>query len=776
MRAKQRRFKDRDRKLGVPILIHGDAAFAGQGLVAETLNLSQLKGYRTGGTVHIVVNNQIGFTTSPVDSRSTRYCTDVAKMIEVPIFHVNGDDPEAVVYVAELALDFRETFGQDVVIDLVCYRKHGHNENDEPAFTQPLMYAAIQKRPTIRALYTEKLIASGELSRKRPRRSPRPSATSSRPSTTRSTTTPPSSRPRRASAASGRAQAGLLVRAGRHRRPGRDLKRIIKGDRDDPRRLSTSTRRSSASSTPGSRSIETGEGVDWGFGETLAFGSLLAEGIPVRLSGQDSRRGTFSHRHAVLVDGTNAETYVPLNTDLRPRDRDLRLRQPPVRGRRARLRLRLLARRAEHADPLGGPVRRLRQRRPGDHRPVHRLGRVEVGPGQRPGDAPAPRLRRPRPRALQRPARAVPLALRRGQHPGRQRDHPRPVLPPAPPPGQARLPQAPDRDDPQVLLRAKQAVSTLDDLASGRFQEVIDDPVAADRVKRVVLCSGKVYYDLVAKREEWNKTREVAILRLEQLYPWPRKALKAALGRYRSAREWVWCQEESQNMGGWTFVAPRLRELTGQDFQYVGRDASASPATGSHTIHDREQKNWWRPPSGPPSRTWSRRTTRPGRSSPSRARTDPMALVPIKVPKVSESISEGILASWLKPDGSTVKAGEPLFELETDKASQVFISPGAGNLEDPGGEGRPSRSSPSSAPSTPMARPARRQAPRTAEEARPPLAANDGPSSPRSGRRHRPSRTTAAWPPPLSPHRSVGSSPRLTSTPPGSKGPAEGVA
>ena len=238
MRAKQRRFKDRDRKLGVPVLIHGDAAFAGQGLVAETLNLSQLKGYRTGGTVHVVVNNQIGFTTSPVDSRSTRYCTDVAKMIEVPIFHVNGEDPEAVVYVAELALDFRETFGQDVVIDLVCYRKHGHNENDEPAFTQPLMYAAIQDRPTIRAIYTEKLIASGELS-------------AEEADTIAETfgdklqavydevhdhaaKIPPT--PGFGGQWKG-LQAELLVRPGRHRRPGRDPQADHPGHLDDPRGL-----------------------------------------------------------------------------------------------------------------------------------------------------------------------------------------------------------------------------------------------------------------------------------------------------------------------------------------------------------------------------------------------------------------------------------------------------------------------------------------------------------------------------------------------------------
>ena len=590
MRAKQRRFQNSDRRLGVPVLIHGDAAFAGQGLVAETLNLSQLKGYRTGGTVHIVVNNQIGFTTSPVDSRSTRYCTDVAKMIEVPIFHVNGEDPEAVVYVAELALDFRETFGQDVVIDLVCYRKHGHNENDEPAFTQPIMYSAIQKRLTIRELYTEQLITSGELSREeadtiaetfsdklqavyeevhdhaakipatpgfggpwkgfKPGYSFAPTETGVPIETLKAITVKTSVIPE-----------SFLVNP--------KIKRQLDA------RLKT---------------IETGEGLDWGFGETLAFGSLLAEGIPVRLSGQDSRRGTFSHRHAVLVDGNTAETYVPLNTVSDKGTEicvyDSLLSEAAVLGFDYGYSLdepnMLILWEAQFGDFGNGAQVIIDQFISSAESKWGRAsGLVMLLPHGYEGQGPehsSARLERFLSLCAEdniqvvnatTPAQYFHLLRRQVK-----RDFRKPLV----------------VMTPKQLLRRKQAVSSLNDFVTGRFQEVIDDSVAPDRVKRVVLCSGKVYYDLVNQREKSNKTREIAILRLEQFYPWPADALKAALGRYRSAREWVWCQEESQNMGGWTFTAPRLRELTGQDFQYVGRDASASPATGSHTVHDREQE------------------------------------------------------------------------------------------------------------------------------------------------------------------------------------------
>ena len=416
MRAKQRRFHDRDRRLGVPILIHGDAAFAGQGLVAETLNLSQLPGYRTGGTVHIVVNNQIGFTTSPSDGRSTRYCTDVAKMIEAPIFHVNGEDPEAVVFVGELALDFRQRFGRDVVIDMVCYRRHGHNEGDEPAFTQPLMYEKIKNRISIRELYTEQLVMAGDL-------------TSSEAETIAETFADKlrevleevkarGRRARQPTTAGSPAHGAALApsfRSSRWKRGSR-TKRCGRSPRRSPRFPPGFTVNPKLAKMISGRvkTMETKGTLDWAFAEMLAFGSLIGENIPVRLSGQDSRRGTFSQRHSVLVDQKTGERYTPLNhlKDGQPEFcvYDSLLSEAAVLGFDYGYSLDD----PQHADHVGGPVRRLRQRRPGDHRPVHRLGRVEVGTRQRAGHALAPRLRGTGARALERPARAVPPALRRG--------------------------------------------------------------------------------------------------------------------------------------------------------------------------------------------------------------------------------------------------------------------------------------------------------------------------------------------------------------------------
>jgi 2-oxoglutarate dehydrogenase E1 component len=588
-RAKQRRFADRDRKLGLPVLIHGDAAFAGQGLVAETLNLSQLRGYRTGGTVHVVVNNQIGFTTSPVDSRSTRYCTDVAKMIEVPIFHVNGEDPEAVVTVAELALDFRETFGQDVVIDLVCYRKHGHNEADEPAFTQPLMYEKIRSRPSVRALYTEALIASGELS-------------SDEAETIAETfrdkmeavyeevhdhATKVAGSPVFGGLWTGFSRAYSFapvatgVAAEELRRITEVTSKIPEGFHANPKIARQLEARL--------KTIEAGEGIDWAFAEMLAFGSLLAEGTPVRLSGQDSRRGTFSHRHAVLVDMTNGNAHVPLNGVAGEKAEicvyDSLLSEAAVLGFDYGYSLdepnMLILWEAQFGDFANGAQVIIDQFIASAESKWGRAsGLVMLLPHGYEGQGPehsSARLERFLSLCAEdniqvayptTPAQYFHLLRRQVR-----RDFRKPLI----------------VMTPKSLLRLKQAVSSLDDLASGRFQDVLDDAISPEKVKRVVLCSGKVYYDLVAHRDKANKAREVAIVRLEQLYPWPADALSAVLNRYTAAREWVWCQEESQNMGGWTFAAPRLKELTGRDFLYVGRDASASPATGSHTIHDREQ-------------------------------------------------------------------------------------------------------------------------------------------------------------------------------------------
>jgi 2-oxoglutarate dehydrogenase E1 component len=593
MRAKQRRFKDRDRKLGIPILIHGDAAFAGQGLVAETLNLSQLRGYKTGGTIHIVVNNQIGFTTSPIDGRSSRYCTDVAKMIEVPIFHVNGDDPEAVVYVAELATDFRETFGQDVVIDMVCYRKHGHNEGDEPAFIHPLMYAKIKERETVRALYTKSLIAAGELSQAEAdtiaetfkdkmqsiydevhvrRVQPKPlqhgfgahwKGLTSRYSFAPVDTAVPLE--------TLKALALQLSAFPADFKPNPKIERIL------------NARTEAMLNGP----------MDWASAEALAFATLLTrqpQGIPVRLSGQDCRRGTFSQRHSVLVDPRSGEEFYPLK-NLAPTQADFNvfdslLSEAAVLGFDYGYSLdephMLVMWEAQFGDFANGAQVVIDQFLASAESKWGRAsGVVLLLPHGYEGQGPehsSARLERFLTLCAEdnmqvanatTPAQYFHLLRRQVL-----RDFRKPLI----------------VMTPKSLLRHKQAVSTPQDLAQGTFREVIDDiNDSPDRVRRVVLCSGKVYYDLLAEREAKGKELEVAIIRLEQIYPWPVDALSAALGRYRQAREFVWAQEESQNMGAWSFVSPRLDELTGQTFEYVGRDASASPATGSKAVHDREQ-------------------------------------------------------------------------------------------------------------------------------------------------------------------------------------------
>ena len=556
MRAKQRRFKDKDRKLGVPILIHGDAAFAGQGLVAETLNLSQLRGYRTGGTVHVVVNNQIGFTTSPADSRSSRYCTDVAKMIEVPIFHVNGEDPEAVVYVAEMALDFREAFGRDVVIDLVCYRKHGHNEGDEPAFTQPIMYGKIVGRPTIRALYTQALIDSGEMTADQAASIAETFKDKLQAVFDEVHLHAPKSLP---SNGFGGPWKGFQPRY-RHEStltgvPIETLRKIAEATSSVPETFHIHPK-IGRQLTARLKTFESGEGVDWAFGETFAFGSLLAEGIPVRLSGQDSRRGTFSHRHAVLVDSQDGEPHVPLNA-LSANGAEIcvydsLLSEAAVLGFDYGYSLdepnMLILWEAQFGDFVNGAQVIIDQFIASAESKWNRSsGLVMLLPHGYEGQGPE--------HSSARLERFLQLCAE---------DNIQVVYPTTPAQYFHVLRRQMKRDfrkplivmTPKSLLRLKAAVSSVADFTSGSFREVIEDAGSPERVKRVVFCSGKVYYDLVAKREEFNKTREVAIVRLEQFYPWPGDALKAVHDRYPTVKEWVWAQEESHNMGGWTFVAP----------------------------------------------------------------------------------------------------------------------------------------------------------------------------------------------------------------------------
>ncbi len=588
-RAKQQHAGDRERTMGLPLLLHGDAAFAGQGLVAETLNLSNLAGYTTGGTIHVIINNQIGFTTAPADARSTIYCTDVAKMIQVPIFHVNGEDPEACVYVAELALDFRQTFHRDVVIDVFCYRRHGHNEGDEPAFTQPLMYRKIRERPTLSEIYTEQLILSGDL------------------------TTDESEALQAKFQAKLQAAQEEVRSGGAHPNGAAGFDRQWRGltphYSHEPaqtaiplERLETITE--ALTLVPDSftvhpkiarqleerrKEVQERKPIDWAFAESLAFGSLLLEGVPVRLSGQDSRRGTFSQRHAVLYDPTTGEPYYPLSllsTEKVPfQVYDSLLSEAAVLGFEFGYALdspsTLVLWEAQFGDFANGAQVIIDQFICCSLSKWQRdCGLVMLLPHGYEGQGPehsSARLER----YLQLCAEdnmqvcypSTPAqyfhVLRRQM----KRNFRKPLI----------------LMTPKSLLRLKAAVSPVEAFTQGRFQEVIDD-AAADpgRVRRVLLCSGKIYYELAERRAQ-EESGEVALVRVEQLYPFPEEVLGKVLARYRKAKEWAWVQEESQNMGAWSFMEPRLRGM-GYAVEYVGRDASASPATGSHQVHLREQR------------------------------------------------------------------------------------------------------------------------------------------------------------------------------------------
>jgi 2-oxoglutarate dehydrogenase E1 component len=588
-RAKQNLDGDRERQRHIPLLIHGDAAFAGQGLVAETLNLSQLAGYTTGGTVHIVVNNQIGFTTPPSDARSTTYCTDIAKMLQVPIFHVNAEDPEAAVYVTELALEFRQTFNKDVVIDMICYRRHGHNEGDEPSFTQPIMYAKIKDRPTVTEIYTEQLILRGALSvdeteaiddafhekLANAQREVKSGSVAFRPGMRGF-----EGRWQGMSRAYSRHPAETAVSYETLWQITQALTRVPQNFELNPKigKLLEARLNEMRSRQP----------IDWAFAEALAFGTLLLEGTPVRLSGQDSGRGTFSQRHATLHDARTGEPYLPLSA-LGPKQApfsvyDSLLSEAAVLGFEFGYTLddpnMLVLWEAQFGDFANGGQVIIDQFLVCSNSKWQRdSGLVMLLPHGYEGQGPehsSARLER----YLQLCAEdniqvCYPSAPAQYFHVLRRqmkRNFRKPLI----------------LMTPKSLLRSKHTVSPIQEFSDGRFLEVIDDTGAdPSRVKRVLLCSGKVYYDLLEKRTG-RGAEEVAIVRVEQFYPFAEEMLRRIVGRYRKAQAWVWVQEESQNMGGWTFMEPRLREL-GCEVAYVGRDASASPATGSLAIHRREQ-------------------------------------------------------------------------------------------------------------------------------------------------------------------------------------------
>ncbi len=599
VRARQDMAGDtRGRHSVMGILMHGDAAFAGQGLVYETLAMSQLIGYRTGGTVHVVVNNQIGFTTVPAHAYSGLYCTDVAKSIQVPILHVNGDDPEAVVWCAEMAAEFRMTFGCDFVLDIVCYRRHGHNETDEPAFTQPLMYRAIRDRKTTRALYAEHLVAEGVVSADEVK-SMWDGFTATLEAAYQAAQ---GFKPNKADWLEGH-WAGLsapdsaaewpdgdtAVAPDVLRQVGLALARVPAGFDANPK----ITRQLEAKRVM----IESGQGIDWATGEALAFGTLLLDGHRVRLSGEDCQRGTFSQRHAVLVDQTTQNEYVPLN-NIAPAQAKIEiynslLSEAGVLGFEYGYSLAdprsLVLWEAQFGDFANGAQAIIDQFIAGGETKWLRMsGLVMLLPHGHEGQGPehsSARLERYLQLCAERNMIVANIttpanyfhALRRQLK--RKFRKPLVVM------------------TPKSLLRHKLCVSPLEAFGPGtRFLTVIPETDAIappEQVKRVVLCAGKVYYDLLAQRREQG-IDTIALVRVEQLYPFPKVSLPKALAAYSRA-EVVWCQEEPENMGAWHFADRRIETVLGKlggaavRPRYIGRRSAASPATGLAKIHAAEQ-------------------------------------------------------------------------------------------------------------------------------------------------------------------------------------------
>jgi len=575
----------------LPVLIHGDAAFAGQGVVTETLNLAELRGYRTGGTIHVIINNQVGFTTGPSSSRSTLYCTDVAKGMQVPIFHVNGDDPEACVRVADLAFDFREQFDRDVIIDMVCYRRRGHNEGDDPSMTQPLMYGLIEAKRSVRKLYTEALVRRGDISVAEAEgvlQDYRAQLERVFTETRDGGYTPPPEAEPVAGLERPEAQledAGVMVgwKTAVDRsvleRIGRAHLRPPEGFTVHPKLTSLLQRREQMSREGG---------IDWGYGELLAFGSLLLEGTPVRLAGQDSRRGTFVQRHAVLHDRDTGAEWTPLLYLSSDQEKfwvyDSSLSEFAAMGFEYGYSVErpdaLVLWEAQFGDFASGAQTIVdefissAEQKWGQHASVVLLlphGFEGQGPDHSSG-----RIER----FLQLCAEdnmtvAAPSSPSSYFHLLRRQAYARPRRPLI-------------VFTAKSMLRLKAAVSGVQDFTTGTFREVVpDDAVDAAQVDRVLLCSGKVYYDLLAHREQVSDTR-TAIVRLEQLYPLEVEALREATAAYGDA-ELVWVQEEPRNQGAWPFIALTAPESLGRPIRAVARAASASPAAGSHKTHVVEQ-------------------------------------------------------------------------------------------------------------------------------------------------------------------------------------------
>jgi 2-oxoglutarate dehydrogenase E1 component len=592
-RARQERRGDALGDKVLPVQIHGDAAFAGQGVVMETLQLSQARGFYTGGTVHVIINNQVGFTTSdPHDARSTLYCSDVAKMIEAPILHVNADDPEAVCFVIRFALEYRMKFHKDVVIDLVCYRRHGHNEADEPAATQPLMYQVIRKKPTVRQLYADTLKSQGVLSgadAAAMMEQYRSGLDEGKP---------------QARAALGLIGNGYTVDWSKYL--GADWSETVKTGVDmgrlrvlgkaitsyptdwnlHPRVLAIMQARE--------KMINGDLALDWGCAENLAYASLVQDGYPVRLTGQDSGRGTFFHRHAVLYDQLTGRSYVPLQHLAANQPKftviDSVLSEEAVMGFEYGFSTAephcLTIWEGQFGDFCNGAQVIIDQFISSGEAKWGRLSGITLFlphgyEGQGPEHSSA-RLER----FLQLCAEynmqvCVPSTPAQMFHMLR-RQMLRPLRKPL------------IIMTPKSLLRHPLSVSRLEELGAGGFQTVIDeiDEIRTSAVTRIVFCSGKVYFDLLKSRRE-AKVESVALVRIEQLYPFPSEEYEAVLQKYSNAREIVWCQEEPQNQGSWYQIRHRLQSKLGENHEllYAGRAGAAAPATGIAALHEQQQRN-----------------------------------------------------------------------------------------------------------------------------------------------------------------------------------------
>jgi len=591
VRAKQAHAGDSRCSQVIPLLIHGDAAFSGEGIVPETLVLSDLEGYRTGGTIHIIHNNQVGFTTSPHKARSTPYASDVAKMIRVPVLHVNGDDPEAAVHAARIALAYRQTFKRDIIIDLICYRRHGHNELDDPSFTQPVMTAEIARHPTVRRIYEDKLVEQQVVTAAEAKRI----ATDWREVLDAGLDYSRDFMPRQQVFAFGGLWKGLGWASGEWNAATAveeaRLRRVAEVFRQKPENFSKHPRLEKLMEQR-CEQLE-GEGaLDWGTAEALAIGSLLLDGTPVRLSGQDCGRGTFSHRHAVWHDYENGRPWVPLNHIAAEQAQfevvDSPLSEAAVLGFEYGMSSadprRLVLWEAQFGDFANVAQVFIDQFIASAESKWQRMsGLVLLLPHGYEGQGPehsSARLERflqlcgednMQVCNLTTPAQYF-HALRRQM----QRTFRKPLI----------------LMTPKSLLRHRLALSPLRELTEGAFQLVIDEsePIDTSAVRRVLLCSGKVYYTLLQARRQ-REPDNVALVRVEQLYPFPAKEVAAVLERYPEAQDVRWVQEEPANMGSWTFVRPRLEGLLRPDQRlgYVGPEEAASPATGNYKVHAREE-------------------------------------------------------------------------------------------------------------------------------------------------------------------------------------------